>query len=646
MPPPLRGGALHESAMSEEGQLSATLPQVVHTGCASLADSADERSRRDELLQQREDRLVHACERALEEVLGLRSENAQLKSDLAAAHEELALRDALEADDAASSAQEQLRVLHQEYNTLAAVRAAQDEELLALRGDAEREKADSETRLREMEENARFHEAEAVRRLQEAVRMEAATKERIEECADREGRLGRDLAAAADRVRAAVAAQQRAEEEAAETRGRVTHLRSQLDAAAGALRDTRAALTAERLQRAEAAGAAEEQRAAAAAECESAGREAVAAAEESARAAAAAAERGCGGALRRCREAAALLAADAETAGREAVAAAEDSARAAAAAAERGCGCALQRCRSIAAEYAECGYALRRCGAAAALLAAEAEGAVRDGVVAAEESARDAVCSAAGCSQRRGRSAAAADRSRAALFAHEATARAAVTASEAAARATPPARRYPYLGMDISDGIRTCLGERYTQSGSVLPGGGVVVVQVDPSGPAAAAGIRQGDVVTAVGGTGTPDKPAFKAVYSRLAPGDVAVQLFRRSRTGYDGRVVYLRPGRVSEAMGRFKERVDYRVEFAQWTAPQLQTERRRRRMRESPSPPPARNDSAVRAALLLGAGFECDAAARRARTPPPAVARHRPVPSLQRSGSNHFAHRRCVGVS
>jgi S1-C subfamily serine protease len=48
---------------------------------------------------------------------------------------------------------------------------------------------------------------------------------------------------------------------------------------------------------------------------------------------------------------------------------------------------------------------------------------------------------------------------------------------------------------------------------------GVGVVSVTPGGPAAKAGIRSGDVITAVGGTDTPDVQTITALLANARPG-------------------------------------------------------------------------------------------------------------------------------
>lgn len=48
---------------------------------------------------------------------------------------------------------------------------------------------------------------------------------------------------------------------------------------------------------------------------------------------------------------------------------------------------------------------------------------------------------------------------------------------------------------------------------------GAGVISVTPGGPAAKAGIRAGDVITAVGGTSTPDVQALTTLLANAHPG-------------------------------------------------------------------------------------------------------------------------------
>jgi S1-C subfamily serine protease len=55
---------------------------------------------------------------------------------------------------------------------------------------------------------------------------------------------------------------------------------------------------------------------------------------------------------------------------------------------------------------------------------------------------------------------------------------------------------------------------------------GVGVVKVEPGGPAASAGIAEGDIITAINGTKTPDTQALSIVLATMKPGDkVDVQI-------------------------------------------------------------------------------------------------------------------------
>jgi putative serine protease PepD len=58
------------------------------------------------------------------------------------------------------------------------------------------------------------------------------------------------------------------------------------------------------------------------------------------------------------------------------------------------------------------------------------------------------------------------------------------------------------------------------------------VARVDPGGPADKAGIRAGDVITAVGGESVTDTGALGAVLAKSKPGDtVPVQINRAGTT-------------------------------------------------------------------------------------------------------------------
>jgi S1-C subfamily serine protease len=58
-----------------------------------------------------------------------------------------------------------------------------------------------------------------------------------------------------------------------------------------------------------------------------------------------------------------------------------------------------------------------------------------------------------------------------------------------------------------------------TRTGSVQAAPGVLVFSVDPGGPAAKAGIKPGDLITAVDGKPTPDPAVLAIVLAQLSPG-------------------------------------------------------------------------------------------------------------------------------
>jgi putative serine protease PepD len=58
-----------------------------------------------------------------------------------------------------------------------------------------------------------------------------------------------------------------------------------------------------------------------------------------------------------------------------------------------------------------------------------------------------------------------------------------------------------------------------TRTGSVQSAPGVLVFSVDPGGPAAKAGIKPGDLITAVDGKPTPDPAVLAIVLAQLSPG-------------------------------------------------------------------------------------------------------------------------------
>src|SRR5215469_8554778 len=72
----------------------------------------------------------------------------------------------------------------------------------------------------------------------------------------------------------------------------------------------------------------------------------------------------------------------------------------------------------------------------------------------------------------------------------------------------------------VTNSHRAALGvEVQTVMGPSGQPGGVSVAAVTPGGPAAKAGLRPGDVITAVNGTATPDTEALAAVLAGLHPG-------------------------------------------------------------------------------------------------------------------------------
>jgi putative serine protease PepD len=85
----------------------------------------------------------------------------------------------------------------------------------------------------------------------------------------------------------------------------------------------------------------------------------------------------------------------------------------------------------------------------------------------------------------------------------------------------------------VTDSHRAALGIAVeTVVGAGGEPAGVGVVRVDPGGPADKAGIRAGDVITAVGGESVTDTGALGAVLAKSKPGDtVPVQINRAGTT-------------------------------------------------------------------------------------------------------------------
>jgi putative serine protease PepD len=78
-------------------------------------------------------------------------------------------------------------------------------------------------------------------------------------------------------------------------------------------------------------------------------------------------------------------------------------------------------------------------------------------------------------------------------------------------------------GQLINQGTVTNTNRGYLGiQGGATTGGGVLVTQVQPGGPAATAGIKTGDVITAINGTATPDPSTLADVIAGLKPGQTA----------------------------------------------------------------------------------------------------------------------------
>jgi putative serine protease PepD len=66
------------------------------------------------------------------------------------------------------------------------------------------------------------------------------------------------------------------------------------------------------------------------------------------------------------------------------------------------------------------------------------------------------------------------------------------------------------------------------QLGDVSDASGVVVLGVAPSGPSAKAGVKVGDLITAINGKPTPNTPSVAQELANLSPGDVATLTINR----------------------------------------------------------------------------------------------------------------------
>jgi len=77
------------------------------------------------------------------------------------------------------------------------------------------------------------------------------------------------------------------------------------------------------------------------------------------------------------------------------------------------------------------------------------------------------------------------------------------------------------------------------QAASIPNGKGVAVYSVVSSGPADKAGIKTGDVITAIGDRATPDQPAMAAVLSGFQPGQsVQVEVTRTDGSSFSVTVI------------------------------------------------------------------------------------------------------------
>ena len=78
---------------------------------------------------------------------------------------------------------------------------------------------------------------------------------------------------------------------------------------------------------------------------------------------------------------------------------------------------------------------------------------------------------------------------------------------------------HPYLGVSLVDLTSETSKQFGRQSGS-----GAVVMEIDPDGPAARAGIQSGDIITAIGSAEVEDSRDLLGELRRYQPGDT-VQL-------------------------------------------------------------------------------------------------------------------------
>jgi S1-C subfamily serine protease len=69
----------------------------------------------------------------------------------------------------------------------------------------------------------------------------------------------------------------------------------------------------------------------------------------------------------------------------------------------------------------------------------------------------------------------------------------------------------------VTNSHRAYLGVRV----ATVTGGGVLLTQVDPNGPAGKAGLKAGDVIIQINGVDVPDAAALTAALAGLKPGDV-----------------------------------------------------------------------------------------------------------------------------